>query len=435
MSNPNPSLLRLKFMGEPMATMAYLPDLPAYALEFDRDFVGRNHDLSPLNLPLARYGAGVHLFRPGDSPFAGGLPGLIADSLPDAWGDRMLKQEAPAVRTVMGKLAAIGQRGPGAITFEPEFGSGRDRESTETNLNTLARDAEAIGAVPVAHSTEKVNAALAHGGSSIGRSLPQDFGAPSLYTAESIERRTILGGGAPPAGHQPAILKFERSTDEAEGAIEFAFWLMARDSGIRVPPACLVHDGERRHFASARFERVLRTDGKWEHRHVHTLSGLLHKRASDGMIDYEKFMRLSRSLCGAQEAAECFRRAVFNLLATNRDDHGRNHAFLYNESTRTWALSPAYDLTPNIANVLIGLSWMGSLQIPTDFGDVLRLAKVGGIDLTKARKIYEKVETAVLGGWRKAATEADVPSPMIDYWQHEFEVQTKSLRSSARSVD
>ena len=108
---------------------------------------------------------------------------------------------------------------------------------------------------------------------------------------------------------------------------------------------------------------------------------------------------------------------------------------MYDEPTRKWELAPAYDLNPNIANALIGLSWMGSLQIPTDFGDVLKLAKVGGIDLTKARKIYEQVETAVLGGWRKAAIEADVPLPMIDYWQHELEVQTKSLRLSARSAD
>ena len=434
MSNPNPSLLRLKFMGQPMATLAYRPDLPAYALEFDRDFVARNHDLSPLNLPLARYGTGVHLFRPGDSPFAGGLPGLIADSLPDAWGERMLKQESPEVRTVMGKLAAIGQRGPGAITFEPEFGSGRDRESIETNLNALARDAETIGTVPVALSTEKVNAALAHGGSSLGGAFPKTS-AHLPFTGESIKRRSILVGGPPPPGHQPAILKFARSTDEAEGAVEFAFWLMARNAGIRVPPACLVHDCERRHFASARFDRMLHADGTWGRRHVHTLSGLLHKRASDGMIDYEEFMRLTRSLCGVQEAAECFRRAVFNLLATNRDDHGRNHAFLYDETKRTWELAPAYDLNPNIANVLIGLSWMGSLQIPTDFGDVLKLAKIGGIDLTKARAVYEQVETAVLGGWRKAAIEADVPLPMIDYWQHELEVQTKSLRLSARSAD
>jgi serine/threonine-protein kinase HipA len=162
------------------------------------------------------------------------------------------------------------------------------------------------------------------------------------------------------------------------------------------------------------------------------LSGLLHKRASDGIIDYEEFIRLARRLVGMGEAEECFRRGVFNLLSTNRDDHGRNHAFLYDESARTWTLSPAYDLTPNVANVLIGLSWLGSQQIPQTFEALERLAEIGGLSSKKARAIYDEVEAATIGGWRKAATAAGVPKDIVDHWEQAMQIQTRALQADVR---
>ena len=144
----------------------------------------------------------------------------------------------------------------------------------------------------------------------------------------------------------------------------------------------------------------------------------------------EEFIRLTRNLCGAGEAVECFRRAVFNLLSTNRDDHGRNHAFLYDEQCRTWSLSPAYDLNPNVANVLIGLTWLGSGQIPTTYEKIRRLAEIGGVPAGKARAVYEQVESAVIAGWPGFATKADVPVPMIQYWHKEMMAQTAALRQA-----
>lgn len=93
-----PTLLRLKFLGGPLGVLAYRSDEPAFALELDRDFLAAGHDLSPLNLPVESFATGLRLFRPGDTPFDGGLPGLIADSLPDAWGARMLQNEIRACR-------------------------------------------------------------------------------------------------------------------------------------------------------------------------------------------------------------------------------------------------------------------------------------------------------------------------------------------------
>jgi serine/threonine-protein kinase HipA len=432
MSLTEPTLLRLRFLGEPMATLAYRPDLPAYALEFDQAFLDKGHDLSPLHLPMARFGAGLHLFRPRDTPFVGGLPGLIADSLPDAWGERMLRQELPSLQTVMGKLSAIGQRTPGAITYEPVIGSSDDAATNAVNIALMANEADVLRKTPMPLATNQINAALAHGGSSLGGAFPK-ISAHLPFGVELIDRKEILVGGPSPPAHAPCILKFTRSTDEDEGAVEFAFWLMARAAGIRVPPACLVNDGTKRHFACARFDRVQRADGGWARRHVHTLSGILHQRPADGVIDYEDFMRLTRRLCGAQEATECLRRAIFNLLSTNRDDHGRNHAFLYDDTVRTWTLSPAYDLNPNVANVLIGLNWLGSNQVPSTFDSVLKLAELGGINERSARSIFDEVEAATVGSWETYAKQAGVSSAMMREWGHGIERQTASLRADFRT--
>jgi serine/threonine-protein kinase HipA len=428
---PNP--LQLKFLGSPLGVLAYRADGPEYALELEPAFLAGGHDLSPLNLPVTSFATGLRLFRPGDSPFAGGLPGLIADSLPDAWGERMLRHEMPNLQSLPGKLAAIGLRGPGAITFEPVLGAGADQRPTTVDLAALAHDADRLRATPVPLDAEQVNAALAKGGSTLGGAYPK-ASVHLRWEGEFMEREEILVGGASPLGYSPCILKFSRSSDEAEGAVEFAFWLMARDAGIRLPRACLVHDGERRHFAVERFDRYRRTDATIGRRHVHSLSGMMHRRPADGAIDYEDFMRLTRRLAGAHEAMECFRRAVFNLLATNRDDHGRNHLFLYDETARTWTLAPAFDLNPSIYNVLTGLHWLGSGQIPTQFASLLRLAEIGGISASAARDIYTQIEAATLGGWRRAAARAGVPATMVAYWENEMIRQTQPLRDDAKAT-
>lgn len=429
-----PNILRLRFLGSPMGTLAYKPGSPvAYALELEREFIARRHELSPLNLQLGDFAGGPCVFRPGDSPFAGGLPGLIADSLPDSWGERMLKLEVPGLNTVLGRLAAIGERGPGAITFEPFLGKGADTETVSASLAALAHDAAKWSkrTITTTLTPSEVDMTLAKGGSSLGGAYPK-MSAHIPDSGEFLELKDILTGGPVPPGHVPGIVKLSPFDDEGGGSVEFAFWVMAKNAGIRVPRAWLIHDGERRHFACARFDRHPLESGAWGRRHVHTLSGMLHKRASEGCIDYEEFIRAARTLGGDEEARECFRRAVFNLLSTNRDDHGRNHAFLYNETDRAWTLSPAYDMNPNVATVLIALTWLGSLSIPARFEQIIKLAEVGGIAPRVAKSIYEEVEAATIGGWRSAAKYAGVPADITAIWEKEMQVQTRQLRADAK---
>lgn len=413
----SPQTLRLFFHDRPLGLLRSDPAQQVHALQFDPSFMSEGHDLSPLKLPKSDWGNGYMEFRPSDSPFACGLPGLIADSLPDRWGERMLREEVPAAVTPLDKLAAIGRRGPGAISFEPILGSfGADSTGQVATLASLARDAERLRAAPL--TTGAVDAALARGGSPLGGMFPKIATHLSLaLIGEKIPLQDVMVGGPPPAGHAPCILKLARDDGDSEGAVEFAFWRLAKSAGLRVPDACLVTDGARAHFASVRFDRYTGPDGRMLKRHVHTLSGMLGKRPADGEIDYRDFMRLTRRLCGAPEAEECFRRAVFNLLTTNRDDHGRNHAYLYDERTRAWALSPAYDLNPNLVTVLIGLAWMGRMTVPVSQEEVLALAAEGGVSDAKARAIFQEVTDATtVEAWHAEAEKAGVPPPIIAEW-------------------
>ncbi len=428
-----PDIIQLQFLGRPLGTLAHRVRDGVHALELDREFIAAGHQLSPVHLPLESFAQGPRSFRASDSPFPGGLPGLIADSLPDAWGERMLKAEAPGVRTIVGKLAAIGERGPGAITFVPPIAKGADTESVTANLARLSAEAAKIAQTPAILTPSKVNHALARGGSSLGGARPK-VSAHLPERGDFLDLREIRIGGPVPAGHQPGIVKLSAPAHDAEGPLEFVYWKLAKAAGIDVPRACLINDGERRHFAVVRFDRERLAGGGWTRRHVHTLSGILHQRASDGNLDYQDFMRVSRTLCGAAAAREGFRRAVFNLVAANRDDHGRNHAFLYNDTVRTWSLTPAYDLTPSVANNLIGLSWLGSTVIPTRLDQVLRLAETGGIGRTEAKDIYQSVESAVLGGWRETAKQAGVPNDIAVAWEKEILPQTQALRENAAAA-
>lgn len=411
-----------------MGRLTHREDDGAHLLEFDASFLRLGHDLSPVSFPLEQM-AQPRVLRLGDSPFPGGLPGLIADSLPDAWGERVMRAELPEITTILGKLAAIGRRGPGAITFEPALGPGRDSDASSVELASLAEHAAALaGSTSTPLTTDDVNAALVKGGSSLGGAFPKTTAHLPL-TTDVLDKREILIGGPTPAGHVPCILKFSPADSDGGGAVEFAFMKMAKAAGIRVPRTCLVNDGQRRHFAAERFDRTVTSDGTVAKRHVHTLSGLLHRRASDGQLDYSDFMRLSRRLCGHTEAVECLRRAIFNLLAVNRDDHGRNHAFLYDETARGWTLAPAYDLNPNVANVLIGLSWFGSAAIPQKLEELNRLAELAGIRPSMVRMIFGEVENAVMTGWRPIATEYGVPAGIVSAWEKEMLVQTRALRA------
>ena len=190
--------------------------------------------------------------------------------------------------------------------------------------------------------------------------------------------------------------------------MEEAYALMARAAGVEMAPSRLLETRHRsrirRHFAAKRFDR----DGG-ERIHHHTLAGMCHIPGCD--LDYQTFLRVTRRVThDDREVLRAYRRAVFNVLGSNRDDQGKNHGFLYRNGE--WRLSPAYDLTfcspqqlPERGMAIHGERRAAGRQ------HLLKLAESESLDRRMALGILDEVADA-LAQWRKFADQAQVPAAL-----------------------
>lgn len=379
--------------------------------EYEGEFIATGHELSPLSLPL---GTGV---RARDNVPGMRLPGLFEDSLPDVWGERLMiewfrRQRIPshAVTPLM-KLAYVGRRGMGALTYEPQLDSSHAVDGLSLlELYEAAARVEESGAIDLS--------VLAEVGSSAGGAQPKAF----IGLPRSGEGTILAGTGELPASHSSWLVKFDTPGNVTSGALEEAYARMARAAGIEMPPAQLLetrHDGRvRRHFAVQRFDR----DGN-ERIHHHTLAGL--RGISGGDLSYESLLRVTRHLTRDEdEVWRAYRRAVFNVLASNRDDHGKNHGFLYRD--RQWRLGPAYDVTFRGPRRLPerGMSICGERR---NAGRVhlLKLAESEALDPRTAASIIDEV-AASLGRWREFADASMVPKVAAQEIQMTLETQLRN---------
>ncbi len=361
--------------------------------EYAPEFLASGHELSPFQLPLS---PGVKARDPSVPTMR--LHGLFEDSLPDHWGRRVMmawfrERGTPehAVTPLM-MLAYVGRRAMGALDYAPELEVAAPGAVTLPELYLAAADAEKGGEVNLD--------VLAQVGSSAGGARPK-----------ALLNLPDAGAGAPQAGHvipdgySSWIVKFDTSRDGALGPLEEAYARMARAAGIEFPVTRLLEtkhtDGARRHFAVKRFDR----DGA-ERLHHHTLGGLLH--AGGGDLDYQTLLRATRRLTkDEREVWRAYRRAVFNVLAGNRDDHAKNHGFIYRD--RVWALGPAYDLTFTSAQQMPerGMAVCGERRAP-GLEHLKKLAASESLDAKEAKRVIDEVRAA-LAQWRWFADEAGVP--------------------------
>ncbi len=411
-----------------------------YAVELEEAFLRGRYEIAPVIYPyldvfrskLVEYSGGLEA----TSPFAGGLPGFLSDSLPDKWGATLAQIEDPArAFTPMDMFSRVGRGGPGAIHFRAPDASPTTPKQSQESLTNLAERANGLyrGAVET-----KVRTAPLSVGGLLGGIFPKAVvHLPANACAGGVVAAPqILVGGDTPANSVPGIVKFSPvPDDEDQGAVEFAFHEMAKAAGLRLPAACLLVDGAGiRHFAVTRFDRIRRQDGTFKRLHVQSLSALLHRRPV-GEIRYEDFIVLASRLGGPLEAREAFRRVIFNLLSTNRDDHGRNHAFLYDPDVRLWKLAPAYDLNPNFSETLEAIRWGDGTELPTRFTELIALARIGGISEAQAMETFEEVDAAI-EQWPQFATAAGVRPEITKIWAEGIFSATKQggpLRADARA--
>lgn len=319
------------------------PELPAIGtlaadargrvfFEYDADWRANGLDLSPIHLPLSTMGS-LTTGDPGFSP----LFGLFDDSLPDWWGQRIMRfhfEEMNLPWNNVGpleKLACQGAFALGALAYEPDLSPKSYRDTIATEVSQLVGSARDL----VRGESAEIIPALVRGGLSPGGAQPK-----ALVAFNDDFSQSLAGGGDVPPGFSRWLVKFQIDPEDHLCRQEHAIALMAAAAGIRVPETRLFETSDgTAHFLSKRFDHDL--SGPL---HFHSYGGLTHTPVRD-LIDYSDLMDLTRDLTSREsEIEEMFRRAVFNIAIANDDDHARNHGFLM-DAAGEWLLSPAYDMT------------------------------------------------------------------------------------------
>ena len=279
------------------------------------------------------------------------LPALLADALPDRFGNALIdaylagKGVDKARITAIDRLAYMGERSMGALSFKPTRGP-RKLKPTAVEVSQLVGAARAAlqGQFGDDRQTEAALTQLIHVGTSAGGARAKAVVALHPVTGE-------LRSGQLPAdpGFEHWLLKFdgvgmdhELGTGGHYGRIEYAYHLMARSAGIDMPDCRLLEENGRAHFMIKRFDR----DAASDKLHMQTLCAMDHLDYNQrGTHDYAQlFQVIDRLRLGPATRAEAFRRMVFNVVAANCDDHTKNHSFLMDRAGQ-WRLSPAYDVT------------------------------------------------------------------------------------------
>ena len=307
--------------------------------QYDRDYLSRGHSLSPFKLAFDD-----SLQAAPRAPH-GGLHGAFADCLPDGWGlllmDRVFRRQGllPNQITAMDRLAYIGDRGMGALVFQPVSELAPMDGSHTIDLVTLGRQAVEV----YEGQTDEVLRQLAQAGSS-GGARPK---AQIYRGSKGFEEVSTL----PTPDAEPWLVKFTSASlalGHEEGLCEAAYLTLARQAGIAVPeweliPA-LEASGAIAWLALKRFDCSASdsSDGRY---HLHSACGLLDADFRAPSLDYEDLIKATHILCKSMQAArEQLHRALFNLFAVNQDDHSKNWSFLMDDQGH-WQPAPFYDPT------------------------------------------------------------------------------------------
>jgi len=372
--------VRLDWGNEQVAVGTLAEQERRIYFEYDAAFLSAPRPISPFKLTV-RPGLFEHAERDFSEVF-----GVFNDSLPDGWGlllmDREFKKRrlSPTTVSVLDRLAYIGTRGMGALTYHPQTAT--EEERFLIDLEALARQATRV----LEGSAEDVLPALSIAGGSPGGARPK------VLVGVRDDGRLISGTSSLPEGYHHVLIKFPAQEDPSDiGAVEAAYALMAQTAGVDVPPSRLfeTQDGGR-YFGVERFDR------KGNQRlHMHTLGGLFHASHRLPSMEYEGFLKATLSLTKDQrQVEEAFRRMAFNVLAHNRDDHVKNFSYLMDRNGG-WRLSPAYDLVfsegPRGQHTM---AIAGEAERPTE-RDMLRVAEDCNVDTHGAREIIQEVRDAV----------------------------------------
>ncbi len=391
------------------------------AFQYTPEFAGSGFEIAPIMMPL---GEQVYAFPHLARESFHGLPGLLADSLPDRFGNALIdawlatQGRAPESFDAVERLCYIGARGMGALEYAPAHGP-RARTSQKVEIDALVNLAsEVLGQRKGLHRSfadgeqaESLRDILRVGTSAGGARAK----AIIAWNRETNEVRS--GQVAAGEGFDYWIIKFdgvsgnrdkELEDPKGYGAIEYAYALMARAAGITISECRLLEENNRRHFMTRRFDRL---EGGRK-LHMQSLAALAHYDFNQaGAYSYEQALMMIRRLgLPMQAIEEQFRRMAFNIIGRNQDDHVKNIAFLMDRSGK-WSLSPAFDMTYSFNPD--GL-WTSTHQMSMNgkregftLDDFRACADSASMKRGRAEAILREV-TAAAARWPEFAAEADV---------------------------
>lgn len=416
--------------GKTVGLVVWDDQLHRATFQFDRSFTHSGLDVAPVMMPLAKARGGEEVFSFGnlrDETFKG-LPGLLADCLPDRFGDTLLnawlrlqKRDAGSANPVE-KLCYLGHRGMGALEFEPSHGE-LEASSVALQIDELVRVARDVMTQKEAFKTSRKKGEqealldIIQVGTSAGGARAKAIVA---YNDKTGEVRSGQIDGL--EGFTYCLIKFDGVTNTAlgdpkgYGRIEYAYHLMAVASGISMMPSTLLEEHGRAHFLTQRFDRVQHAKtGEQVRLHMATLCGLGHLDFNDPLrYSYEDAFAMMRLLgLPYPDAVEMFRRMCFNVVARNLDDHTKNTSFLM-DPQGVWHLSPAYDITYayDPKNVWLKQHQMSinGKRLDITRADLLAVAKE--MNIKKAETIIDEVVAGVKT-WKKCAKKAEVDMKQV----------------------
>ena len=381
---------------------------------FDRAFLASGYDIAPLRASVNSVSVknGLPVYAEAEKLF-GGLPSFIADSLPDHWGNRVFNEWAKTHNistrnlSALDRLTYIGRRGMGALEFLPPAAEEMEQpfKVEIAELYKLAQSAlnEAKSFKAEAHPDLLIESLFKVGTSAGGR-------RPKAIINLNKETNECYSGqvAAPMSGFVPMIIKFDEHSDVPTTRIEYSYYLMAKDAGLKMMPSSLMEGEKAAHFLTERFDRQ-----KGKKIHIQTLAAM--NPSSDSYEDL--FDTACRIGILPSEQKQLFLLTVMNVLGGNVDDHNKNFSFLMADDG-AWHIAPAYDYTFAVDLSAPGYMNRHSMTINNknsdiERSDLLELAK--RYNIKGAGAIIEKV-ISIVNNYEQYAEAAGV-SP---YWTHKI---------------
>jgi serine/threonine-protein kinase HipA len=419
------SIAQIKLFNKNVGAVVYDSGKGLAYFEFEKSFLKSGLDISPIKMPIKNVNGKIFSFAElSRSNTFKGMPGLLADILPDKYGNTLINNwltkngRASGSLDPVETLCFIGKRGMGALEFNP-VNPPAANNSTKIEIGNMVQIAQDIlserksFATKLSTEEEKAMADILKIGTSAGGARAKAIIAYNPFTKEIKSGQTDA-----PTGFAHWLIKFDGVEDEQFGAsngygrVEMAYYKMAIDCGIEMMESKLLEENGRAHFMTRRFDRPTEKTKL----HVQTFCAMQHFDFNDiGMYSYEQlFETMLKLKLPYPQHEQLYRRMLLNVMGRNCDDHTKNFAFVMNENGE-WKLSPAYDVCHAYrpASTWVSqhaLSINGKRKNITK-NDLLEVAKLMG--LKKASKIITQI-SGVVNKWEDYADVEKVSKKLRD---------------------